>query len=244
MPVKKPFPLTTFSDALSFAQEIAALGADGPIKRLTLLGELGKSPGSSATRSLITHSSTYGLTRGGYKGEFIELTDHGRAAVDGSDQAKQRKKHFDLAITRIDPFRKFFEKYKGKSVPNEALLKDALQEVGIPSSDTDRAMATLLENLQFVGAMIQGSGKPHIDMPSFDAQSDVGTSNSSQGDAQVGKPTEQAQSENLVASPSRAGAGPSLHIDVQVHIDSSATTEQIDRIFRSMATHLYGSGSV
>jgi hypothetical protein len=32
---------------------------------------------------------------------------------------------------------------------------------------------------------------------------------------------------------------PSLHIDVQVHIPSDASAEQIDAIFSSMAKHLY-----
>lgn len=32
---------------------------------------------------------------------------------------------------------------------------------------------------------------------------------------------------------------PSIHIDIQVHIDPAATAEQIDEIFASMARHLY-----
>ena len=39
------------------------------------------------------------------------------------------------------------------------------------------------------------------------------------------------------------GGNPSLHIDVQVHISSDASAEQIDQIFASMAKHLYGSAS-
>lgn len=35
-------------------------------------------------------------------------------------------------------------------------------------------------------------------------------------------------------------SGPSLHVDLQVHIDSSASADQIDAIFASMAKHLYG----
>jgi hypothetical protein len=35
--------------------------------------------------------------------------------------------------------------------------------------------------------------------------------------------------------------GPSLHIDIQVHIPPDATAEQIDLIFASMAKHLYRS---
>ena len=41
----------------------------------------------------------------------------------------------------------------------------------------------------------------------------------------------------------KAGAksdAPSLHIDVQVHVSSEASAEQIDQIFASMAKHLYG----
>ena len=33
---------------------------------------------------------------------------------------------------------------------------------------------------------------------------------------------------------------PSVHIDVQIHIASEASTDQIDQIFKSMAKHLYG----
>ena len=91
MPGKKPFPLTTFSDALSFAQGIASLGADGPVKRLTLLDQLGKRPGSSKTRDLISHSSAYGLTKGGYQAESIELTEDGLVAIDDSDRSRQRR---------------------------------------------------------------------------------------------------------------------------------------------------------
>ena len=44
-------------------------------------------------------------------------------------------------------------------------------------------------------------------------------------------------------SAARAGAkstAPSLHIDIQVHVSSEASAEQIDQIFASMAKHLYG----
>ncbi|MCQ1855838.1 DUF5343 domain-containing protein [Neorhizobium galegae] len=34
--------------------------------------------------------------------------------------------------------------------------------------------------------------------------------------------------------------GPAVHIDIQIHISPESTTEQIDKIFESMAKHLYG----
>lgn len=48
---------------------------------------------------------------------------------------------------------------------------------------------------------------------------------------------------NVPVTPVRAapagGSTPSLHIDLQVHISPEATAEQIDKIFASMAKHLY-----
>lgn len=35
-------------------------------------------------------------------------------------------------------------------------------------------------------------------------------------------------------------AMPGLHIDIQIHIDSSASADQIDAVFASMAKHIYG----
>ncbi|MGV3550455.1 DUF5343 domain-containing protein [Rhizobium sp.] len=44
--------------------------------------------------------------------------------------------------------------------------------------------------------------------------------------------------ENLPSHHQKAG-GPSLHIDIQIHIAPESSLEQIDQIFESMAKHLY-----
>lgn len=44
------------------------------------------------------------------------------------------------------------------------------------------------------------------------------------------------------APAARQASQPSVHIDIQVHIDPAATAEQIDQIFASMARHLYDRG--
>jgi hypothetical protein len=54
------------------------------------------------------------------------------------------------------------------------------------------------------------------------------------------QPTTGASSQTAAASqPPAREPVPSLHIDVQVHIPSDASAEQIDAIFSSMAKHLY-----
>jgi len=43
------------------------------------------------------------------------------------------------------------------------------------------------------------------------------------------------------AGAGRGALGPALHIDIQVHISAETSPEQIDKIFASMAKHLYGA---
>jgi hypothetical protein len=43
--------------------------------------------------------------------------------------------------------------------------------------------------------------------------------------------------------PARMAEGPAVHIDIQIHISPESTADQIDKIFESMAKHLYGSKS-
>lgn len=39
----------------------------------------------------------------------------------------------------------------------------------------------------------------------------------------------------------KKAVGPSVHIDIQVHISPESTSDQIESIFKSMAKHLYGA---
>jgi hypothetical protein len=54
----------------------------------------------------------------------------------------------------------------------------------------------------------------------------------------VGTPTAATEPKKSLAYPDRVP--PTVHIDIQVHISSEATPEQIDQVFASMAKHLYG----
>ena len=52
------------------------------------------------------------------------------------------------------------------------------------------------------------------------------------------KPHEVVAPEPL-ASPAKSNGGPTVHLDIQIHIPADATPDQIDQIFSSMARHLY-----
>lgn len=71
----------------------------------------------------------------------------------------------------------------------------------------------------------------------------AGSSNGS-GSRENGKAVSENDGAPLVAPPQDIESPtPTLHIDFQVHIAADAPPEQIDKIFESMAKHLYGKAA-
>ena len=67
-----PFPNVAFEDALEIANAIWQCSSGQKVRRLTLFDHLGKTPDSGPSRNLITISSKYKLTSGGYQAEYLE----------------------------------------------------------------------------------------------------------------------------------------------------------------------------
>src|SRR5260370_4786085 len=76
----RPYPASSFTEALPFAEAIHKYAAGQKVRRLTLLQQMQKSPTSSVTKMLITNSGKYGVTTGSYAAEWLELTQAGAVA--------------------------------------------------------------------------------------------------------------------------------------------------------------------
>jgi len=159
----RPFPAAPFEEALNFAQELFSVGSGRQVRRLTLFDHLGKSPESGASRMLITNASRYGLTRGSYVAEHLELTEDGLKAVDerisGREQARVRAK---LAIEQIEPFKQLYERFSDSRLPARAVLTDALKELSVPAEFLEEGADTFIVNLRFVGLLQTLSGADRI----------------------------------------------------------------------------------
>ena len=60
--------------------------------------------------------------------------------------------------------------------------------------------------------------------------------------AKAQEPGEAGEAQEITGGgqpPAKPSDGPTLHLDIQIHIPADATPEQIDSIFSSMARHLY-----
>jgi len=157
------FPATTFEDALGLAKALLEFGAGQPVRRVSLFDSLGKSPDSGTSRQLITNAGKYGLTKGSYTAEQLELTPEGKKAADEQIQPRERMRaRIQLAILDVEPFAALYNKFKELRLPAKAALTDAIKDADVPSEAAEEAVDTFIVNLRFVGLLHTLSGADRI----------------------------------------------------------------------------------
>jgi hypothetical protein len=159
----RPFPNTSFSEALFLANAIQEHGSGQKIRRLTLFEALQRSPDSGPSRKLITASNQYGLTTGSYTAEFLNLTPEGRIASDPATPVREKRRaQIDLAIIKIDSFNTVYEKYRDGRLPTIEVLRDAFLEAGIDSDQVSQAVEIFLANARELELVRTISGSEHL----------------------------------------------------------------------------------
>ena len=119
------------------------------VRRLTLLQKMNKSPTSGPTKTMITNSGKYGITKGSYVAEYLELTEKGRAAVDAAKAPRERRQaSFDLAVHSVAPFKLLYDQYKDKRLPEREVMKDVLKDSEITIPDLDECVDTFTVNVK------------------------------------------------------------------------------------------------
>ena len=238
----KPYPAMAFESALSLPKSIIEHGVNGEIQRLTLFAKLNRSPDSGPSRTLMTSSGKYKLTEGSHNTPSLKVTPNGRFIL-APDSSRQEviEKQFHLAIRQFEPFSSVYEKLRNQKLPDYTVLGDEFGRVEVAEADRANAAEIFTANLRYLGLIYDVAGQDY-----------VRTIEQITGElpkSAEGGPSEPAGNEHPVESPpSLQGNGnltgptnrPGLHVDIQVHIDSAASAEQIDLIFASMAKHLYG----
>lgn len=145
----RPYPASSFTDALPLGEAIMKHAAGEKVRRLTLLQQMDKSPNSGPTKMMITNSGKYGITSGSYAAEHLELTETGRAAVDTSGSPRERRRSaFALAVESVPPFKLLYDQYKGKRLPEREVMKDVLRDSSIEVPDVDECVDTFTVNVK------------------------------------------------------------------------------------------------
>lgn len=242
MPSLKPFPLVGFADVLELIEAILRHGVNGEIRRLRLFKAIDRSPGSGPSRQLISTASKYGLVNGSAGSEMLSVTDDGRYILTHPNTAEGARKKFELSVGNFTAFHALYEKIKNQRIPEMDVLEDELMRLGIPSEDSAHAADIFIANLEYNNLITTISGSPTVITLEHFLEENVPTSQQEDNEESTQHPAEDPLINHAPEMPQgmRSQSSPSLHIDVQIHIDSSASSEQIEQIFASMAKHLYG----
>ena len=184
----RPYPKFTLQETLVLGEAIYEFASGEKVRRLTLLGRMNKSPTSSATQNLITNSSKYGVTKGSYLAEWLELTPLGATACNlGALPRERLEARFKLAVENIAPFQRLYSEYKGKRLPIREVLKDVLSEANFEIDDLSECVDIFVVNAKFLGVLQTIAGSEMLipieqaldEIPAAEAQPKAGAENDS-----------------------------------------------------------------
>ncbi len=159
----KNIPVMSFEDVMSLAEGIWECASGKKVRKITLFDHLGKSPESSPSRTLVTSSSKYGLTNGGYQAEYLELTDLGSVASNPESSSKgSAEAKFKLAIESNKYFNHLYETYKNMKVPSNKVMEDCIIDFGIETHEAKQCVETFVVNAKYIGLIKTLSGAQRL----------------------------------------------------------------------------------
>lgn len=160
---QRPFPACSFNEAKELAKAVLEYGSGQPVRRISLFDHLNKSPESGPSRQLITNANKYGLLKGGYQADQLELTASGAKAVDEELPPRERRRaQIELGIQEIAPFRDLFNRFAGNKLPARAALIDAAKELEVEDEWAEEAVDTFIVNLRDLELLQTLSGAERI----------------------------------------------------------------------------------
>lgn len=161
----RAYPVGPFEESFEFARSIYEFGSGQKVRRLAIFNQLGKSPDSSASRMLITNGSKYGLIRGSYSSEFLELTEEGLIATnEESSQYEQHRAKLKLVIEKIEIFNFLYNRFVGNKLPNQAVIADIIKEEfkDIDAEDINQVVDLFVVNAQYLKLLKVMSGAERL----------------------------------------------------------------------------------
>jgi predicted nucleotide-binding protein len=133
------------------------------MKPMFVAEAIGRKPDSSEFRLLLSSSFKYGLTKGSYVSEYIEITPLAISIIKPVDP-RQKIVGLREAAQKPDIFRKVYDYYRnGKFPATDEFFKNKLEvEFGVPREFANECVQLLYENGKFVGIIRDVMGSPRV----------------------------------------------------------------------------------
>lgn len=144
------YPPLTLSETLRMAQKMEDEASGMALSRLTLADLVGTTPSSSTFRDLVASSRFYGLTSGGINSESFSITRLGEQAI--SDDDAVRVPALKAAVTKIAPFKTFFDAFNGKKMPGATAAKEFLvRDASVADAHVDDCLKHIVSDAETAG---------------------------------------------------------------------------------------------
>jgi hypothetical protein len=157
------YPPKTLAGALKVPRAIADKASGMTTSRLTLAELLGTTPNSSVFKDLVASSRFYGLTTGGINSDQFDITELGERAVGEDDD--ERSNALKEAVTKVPPFRTFFQTFANRKFPATGPFRDFLtQNANVPAEHVEACMAHITEDAETAGLVRTIRGAQYVDM--------------------------------------------------------------------------------
>lgn len=200
------FPKHSIEGVLKVPQSLEDNNGGNPLPPMDVALAIGVSPGSSSFRDLLSSSIKYGLTSGSYNSAKVALERPGKAVVAPTSPEERQRALFEAAF-RPDVFRRVYDYYRGKKLPDPQFLANTLtREFGVPKESVEKFVEVFLANLDHLRLIKEGpTGKwLATDMPT-PAEAATDESTSSGGESQE---QEQLAAVSEIRRPKPAASAP------------------------------------
>lgn len=165
----RPYPADILKDTAQIAKAIYEKSAGQPMDRIMLAKAVGRTPASSAFRSLIMSSAKYGLTEGNYNDPEIRLTSLGEA-VAGAQSTEEQSKALLQAALKPEVFRNFYTKLDGKKFPENEYGENMLRrQFKIAPELCKECLSIIKANGDYVGLITRVKDLPYVTMRGAEA---------------------------------------------------------------------------
>ncbi len=112
---------------------------------------------------MIVNANRYGLTKGSYTAEYLELTPDGKLATAADTEPREKLlARFRLAIEHIAPFKALYEELKGNRLPATSVLEDLAREKNVPAQDAKECVEIFIVNAKYLGILRPIAGAERV----------------------------------------------------------------------------------
>lgn len=157
-------PSMPLEKSIAIAKAIVDNYASKPASPLQVAKALNVLPSTGPFRMLCGASVAYGLTKGGYNVEKIELLPLALRILKPkieNDDIKAKVESF----LKPRVIREFIEKYNGSPIPKKDIAKNVLEEMGVPNTKLEHVFNMIVAEGEKLGIVSDLKGKKFVEIP-------------------------------------------------------------------------------